>query len=228
MLHTNTAMRPLNHLRQASYFSEYVALCPSCFVTAESRRFISNAIDSSDVAIFTRPGCPHCEESIATLRSSLGQDWRAFERPEGDSDGGDLDKDTALLRCGTTVRVEPVQRQQLALHAALQEAAGSTAVTYPHIFMRGRLIGGNTELQQLVETGALSAQLEQTRVPHGTESYPTEPSVFTPPPPALWGCVLQMKVYANVVRAYSLLYMILGFVLAATMQAPSDLTMSGS
>jgi len=103
-----------------------------------------------------------------------------------------------------------VERSDFRLHAALEQGAGSLPVSYPWIFIRGRLIGGASELRSLIKEAELQGKLEAASIPHGPGSYPEEPSWWEPPTPGmLGGYVLQTRVYGNVVRMYSLLHVLI-------------------
>jgi len=115
-----------------------------------------------------------------------------------------------------------VKRNNLRLHAALQTAGHGLPVTYPHIFVNGSFLGGCEELKASLKTGELLSRLQHERTPWGDSSYPAPTSVFAPPPEsaALWGVVLQMRVYANVIRFYSLLHVVIFAALLASDAAP--------
>jgi len=102
-----------------------------------------------------------------------------------------------------------VQRTDVRMHATLQALARGHPVSYPHIIIRGHYVGGNQELQEVIKSGELPALLTAAPVPFGVDSYPPSLSVFHVPPPALCGYFLQMQIYANVVRCYSLLHTII-------------------
>ncbi|KAJ3151385.1 hypothetical protein HDU86_006085 [Geranomyces michiganensis] len=91
---------------------------------------VDDAIKTHDVVIYSKTYCPYCDKAKALLKSK-GQ---AFELVELDSvaDGE-------------------------AMHAHLKELTNQTSV--PNIFIRGKHVGGCSDLVELDESGKLAEML---------------------------------------------------------------------
>jgi glutaredoxin len=94
------------------------------------------SIATSDVFVVERPGCPYCQSAHDTLR---------------------IIEDTSINRPSivfkSTLSGSP-------LHSSLSVALGKPNLTFPVIFIRGRYIGGNAELQSSNLDQLLSAPFE--------------------------------------------------------------------
>lgn len=95
-------------------------------LSQESINYAKKLIDENNVMVFLKSYCPYCNATKNTL-NSLKKDFRAVE----------LNK----IQDG-----DEIQR-------ALLELTGQKTV--PNIFIKGKHIGGNSDLQKLVDGGEL-------------------------------------------------------------------------
>lgn len=95
-------------------------------VSAELKKSVESTIESSKILVYSKTYCPYCT-ATKDLLNKYGVDYKLIEL-NTTSDGGD------------------VQR-------ALHEISGQRTV--PNIFINGKHIGGNSDLQALESRGQL-------------------------------------------------------------------------
>ena len=84
------------------------------------------------------------------LRHELGKQWRDCDAENNSNTWSETGPpgDSPDNGCVTVALIE-VDHANVRLHAAVQEAAGTLPVSFPWIFIKGRHLGGLTELQAL-------------------------------------------------------------------------------
>ena len=194
-----------------------------CYGASQSDRDqVESSIARADVAIFTRPGCPYCDEALRILHKELRREAGRFNSPvESSTDAASGLEQTSTDKLASpaseqvNVCVVEVDKSNFGLDAALREAAGTMPVSFPWIFIKGRHVGGLTELQAVLQAeNTLQGRLAAERVAHTYDSYLPEPSWLAPAGTVGTACepcpvLLQTRIYANVIRAYSAIHVVL-------------------
>ncbi|KAL3315043.1 hypothetical protein Ciccas_006325 [Cichlidogyrus casuarinus] len=100
---------------------------------AEPTKFISAAINSAKVVLFTKPGCPYCSMAENVIKKYPVQ-------------GG--------------VKVVDISSVQNC--SQIQDELGKMtgARTVPRVFINGSFVGGGTDVESLHKTGKLQAMLD--------------------------------------------------------------------
>src|SRR3569832_1477124 len=104
--------------------------------TARAREFIQQEVASHQVVIWSKSYCPHCHASKELFRSLDGVHDVVIHE----------------LDLGT----DSPQTQN-----ELRKMTGQSTV--PNIFVNGRHLGGNSDVQEAYRSGELQTLLEQTR-----------------------------------------------------------------
>lgn len=100
-------------------------------VPAETLNLINTTVSQNKVTVFSKSYCPYCNQT-KTLLNKIGQEFYVQEL--------DTDSNGSVIQKG------------------LQEITGQRTV--PNIFINGKHIGGNSDLQQLFSSGELKTLLK--------------------------------------------------------------------
>ncbi|GAA5994918.1 glutaredoxin [Rhodotorula paludigena] len=107
-------------------------------VSSENAQKVKDTVESiittTPVAVFSKSWCPYCLDAKQTLAKLV---------PE------------------SKMKVLELNQEEFgsAMQAQLAERVGASKVTVPQIYINGKLIGGNSDLQQLKSSGKLDALL---------------------------------------------------------------------
>ncbi|KAF4680960.1 Glutathione peroxidase 7 [Perkinsus olseni] len=99
----------------------------------EAKKFVEDKINGPSTAVdFTLSYCPHCKASIASLKK-------------------------------LTSSLEIVEVDTMENGAAVKEAVKTVTgqKTFPQVFIKGKFIGGNSDLQELISDGKIKDMMNQ-------------------------------------------------------------------
>jgi glutaredoxin len=165
-----------------AYMREY--LCPEASQPEPLDDRHVSLINRTDAVMFERAGCRYCELARRVLdeqRTAEGDGAFALE----------------------TVAVDAT------LKSGLSTALNCAPITFPAIFIRGAYIGGSDELQRLVSQGSFAQQVRQPFAEFApAAARKADSPVFCSQADGAAGLTFQLQGYGNVIRAYSLVHVV--------------------